>query len=154
MEKSLRQKDVMQYFFDHIKNALDKYLKDMDGLDELKGFMSNEENLYDKDGQPTAEYRKWIQEVENYCEKNPQIGIYEKPLEGQDELSDGQKKIISASRKYFDEVQVMRESYHSATDKEAWIRDYLGNDSEKLQFLDKLLEQETLKAKDSIDKKL
>lgn len=115
-------------FFDYLKSILDKYMEQFPQKEELEKFIENGKNLYNEDGTPTEEYKKWISEVEKYCKEN-QMEI------------DPKDEILLGAKNYFAKLKELRESYKNSEDKDKWLETVLDNDAKK-QTYENLIDNE------------
>lgn len=152
--KERTSESISKKMLDFMERVFIKFFGNMpsDKKEELDAFMGDEKNLYNEDGSLTDEYKKKIEEMENYCKENPieevlydecEDEIDKAAIEGIIEFSDKRRELMAkyeeAERKEkinFDPVYWAKQQLKEATSKE----DY----EDKLECMHKILEEDTI----------
>lgn len=152
--KEKTKESIIQNIIDYLERVFNKFLGKMpaDKKKELDDFMSDDKNLYNEDGSLTEEYKRKINEMENYCKENPIEDIlYE---ECEDETD---KAAIEGIIEFSDMRRELMTKYEEAEKKEKsnfdpvyWAKQQLKESSspeeyeEKLECLHKILEEDII----------
>ena len=126
-------------FFDYLESILEKYMQQFKGHEELSAFMEDENNLYDKDGSPTEEYKEWIKKFEEHISKDNHIAdiiISENP-EDKD-----RQEFLEGVKDYLAKRKEISEAYDKAQSSDDWLNNVFESDEEKKKAFETLIDKE------------
>lgn len=151
LEQSFAQKVI-----EKIRRIFDKYMSHYKDYDNLKEFMSNDENLYNPDGSLTEEYKRRIKEVEDFVtinsiDKTLQEEIVEtsndsEVLSGIIEFVERRKEVI---KEFAIQQQIYGEDFNSEKFIQTLVAKNSSNENEKqelLEFIENMAERDALEA--------
>lgn len=124
-------------FFDYLESILEKYMQQFKGHEELSAFMEDENNLYDKDGALTQEYKIWIKRFELYCMEHP----VDKTIASMHTGNNNRIEFLEEVKDYLAYRQQLKDKYTPSDREEDWLNDVL-NSSEKREIFEKLIDKE------------
>ena len=158
IDEKERNLSFAQGVINRVRKLLDKYMLGFGQYEDLKEFMSSDNNLYNPDGSLTDEYRQKIKEVEGYVSNKPIDSVLIESV-GEDELdSEVLKGIIEFVERRSDVIKLFTEKEKQEGDNfdaEKFVTDLVRNDfntpedrKAMFELLDELAERDTLESLD------